>query len=49
MMIQHKGEIIFPPLPTTKIEIGDVVTLMCKDSKISQILKFFVKDIHVNL
>jgi Trk K+ transport system NAD-binding subunit len=48
MMIQHKGEIIFPPLPTTKIEIGDVLTIMCKDSKINQILKFFVKDVNAH-
>ena len=44
MMIQRKGEVIFPPLPNTKIEVGDVITLMCRDSKIAQILRFFVKD-----
>jgi Trk K+ transport system NAD-binding subunit len=43
-MIQRKGEVIFPPLPNTKIEVGDVITLMCRDSKIAQILRFFVKD-----
>lgn len=48
MMIQRKGEVIFPPLPNTKIEVGDVLTLMCRDTKISQILRFFVKSMSTN-
>ncbi|GHU31811.1 hypothetical protein FACS1894166_03950 [Bacilli bacterium] len=44
MMIQRQGEVIFPPTNDTKFELGDVVTFMCHDSKIANILKFFVKD-----
>ncbi|MDR3330574.1 MAG: TrkA family potassium uptake protein [Mycoplasmataceae bacterium] len=44
MMIQRQGQVIFPPTNDTKFELGDVVTFMCHDSKINNILKFFVRD-----
>jgi K+/H+ antiporter YhaU regulatory subunit KhtT len=44
MMIQRQGQIIFPPSSETKFELGDVVTFMCHDSKINNILKFFTRD-----
>jgi K+/H+ antiporter YhaU regulatory subunit KhtT len=48
MMIQRQGQVIFPPTNDTKFELGDVVTFMCHDSKINNILKFFVRDNNID-
>jgi Trk K+ transport system NAD-binding subunit len=48
MMIQRQGQVIFPPTNDTKFELGDVVTFMCHDEKINNILKFFVRDINLD-
>jgi Trk K+ transport system NAD-binding subunit len=48
MMIQRQGHVIFPPTNDTKFELGDVVTFMCHDTKINNILKFFVRDVNID-
>jgi trk system potassium uptake protein TrkA len=48
MMIQRQGQVIFPPTNDTKFELGDVVTFMCHDEKINNILKFFVRDTNLD-
>lgn len=41
IMIQRKGKTIFPPEVTTKLEFGDLVTIICKAEKSKVISRFF--------
>lgn len=41
MMIQKQGNIIFPPGPETILDFGDVVTVMCRNQNIQNVVNFF--------
>jgi len=44
ILVQHQGEMIFPPTSETTFNIGDVVTIMCRVEKLKAIVKLFNRD-----
>ncbi len=46
IMIQRQGKIIFPPAKDSMFQIGDVVSIMCRNEKIKSIVKLLnVEDV----
>ncbi|MDR0545304.1 MAG: TrkA family potassium uptake protein [Mycoplasmataceae bacterium] len=44
MMVQRQGEVIFPPTNDTSLQLGDIVTFMCHNHQIANILKLFISE-----